>query len=156
MRSLNVRQQEEIRSLASDELLTAESVVAFARDPSTALHSEFDWDDARAAHQERLRVARDCIVSVKIVTPEYNEPIQAFVSLKRDRKNEHGGYRDIVAVLSDAQMRQELLEQALREYRYWQKKYNHLVELAPIFEAAARVQRRRSRRQRERGERVRS
>lgn len=37
---------------------SAERVVAAAQDPANVLHDEFEWNDATAAHQHRLAVAR--------------------------------------------------------------------------------------------------
>lgn len=47
--------------------LTPEAVVAAARDPESALHEHFTWDDAEAAQKRRLDEARALIRSVKVV-----------------------------------------------------------------------------------------
>lgn len=47
--------------------LTPEAVVDAARDPSSALHAHFTWDDAEAAHKRRLDEARTLIRSVKVI-----------------------------------------------------------------------------------------
>ena len=66
--------------------------------------------------------------------------MRMYVSLKSDRYGgTGGGYRVVTDVLSDAQLRRELLQQAFDEFQAWQQKYQHLKALAPIFEGAAKV-----------------
>lgn len=122
-------------------LLVPEDVVEFARNPETALHKHFCWDETEAARQYRLIQARNLIVRVTVTPRGSDKPIQAFVSLKSDRANPGGGYRETIRVLSDADLRDELLSQALRDLEYWQNKYQSLKELAPVFKAAKRVKR---------------
>lgn len=45
--------------------LTPDAVVDDARDPRSPLHDQFEWDDAKAAHQYRLEQARELIRTVK-------------------------------------------------------------------------------------------
>jgi hypothetical protein len=53
---------DELRIIRSrSALLEPEQIVEFARNPSTALHSKFTWDDSVAAHQHRLWQARQLI-----------------------------------------------------------------------------------------------
>lgn len=134
----------ELQSLAKDGLLRAEDVVEFARDPSTALHSRFEWDDAKASHEFRLIQARRLIVSVRIMPANDKPSIQAFVSLKADRLEPGGGYRETIAVLSDDELRDQLLQQAWSDFKYFESKYHALEELAPIFKAAKKVRRRKA------------
>ena len=119
-------------------VLNPPEVVAFARDPKTALHSMFEWNDKRASHAYRLWQARQLIVQVQVIIPEHTSPVQAFVSLTTDRA-ERKGYRETVRVLSDQELRRQLLWDALVELQRWQEKYRHLSELDAIFAAADRV-----------------
>lgn len=114
-------------------------MVSFARDPSSALHGCFEWDDTKAAHEYRLMRARNLIVTVKFTPVGTNRPIQAFVSLKQDRSNPKGGYRELAAVMRNEGLREMFLAQALDDFRYWQEKYQALTELVPIFMAAEKV-----------------
>jgi hypothetical protein len=50
------------------ERVTPEAVVDDARDPTSPLHDLFEWDDAVAAHNFRLQVARRIIRTVRIVS----------------------------------------------------------------------------------------
>jgi hypothetical protein len=117
-------------------VLRPEDVIEFARDPKTALHSRFVWDNGQAAHKWRLHEARNLIrVSIKHVGRAIQTPIRAFVSLKSDRYQEGGGYRSTVTVLSDTERRAEMLRDALADLIAIRRKYNHLQELAQVFAA---------------------
>ncbi len=113
-------------------VVTPQAVVEFARDPTTALHSRFDWDDTEAAAKWRLEQARSILrVAVKYVGDVERGTISAYVSLGSDRVR-GGGYRSLVTVLSDDEKRAELLEQAKQEARAWADRYKELNELARI------------------------
>lgn len=114
-------------------ILRPEDVVEFAKNPKTALHKKFTWDNDKAAHEYRLWQARELIrVSVNIL-PQNNKPFRAYVSLVDDRKNPGGGYRALVDVMADGELREKLLEQAIKDMRGFQKKYKALKELASVF-----------------------
>lgn len=124
---------------ANNGLLRPETVVEFARNPNTALHSRFEWDDTEAATKYRIWQARQLIKVVVNILPNENETeYQVFVSLKSDRLN-GGGYRALVDVMSNDDQRKELLTQAHNDFKLWQKKYQQLKELAPVFDKMAEV-----------------
>ena len=133
----------ELKRLAdeNDGVLTAESVVAAARDEGSVLHPQFEWDNDAAAENYRLWQARQLIR----VTVEYIGPVDApvktrvFVSLTPDRRQESGGYRHIVAVLSDREKRQQLLADAMAEMERFQRKYESLQEVSEVIAAMRRV-----------------
>lgn len=124
-----------------------EAVIEFARDENTALHSEFEWDDTEAAHQFRLEQARKIIrLNIEVIeTPNGNVRMPVFVSLVSDRRG-GGGYRALTDVMSDAEMRAQLLQQAIDELQRVRRKYESLRELAPVFAALDRVARNATRR----------
>lgn len=134
--------QEELEAIREehDGLLRAEDVVEFAKDPETALHKKFTWDDSTAAHQFRLLQAR-AVIRVNVITPEMSGlTVRAYVSLMGDRMQPGGGYRRIDDVFANVELRRQLLNQALKEARLWQRKFKALEELAPIFAALDRLQ----------------
>jgi hypothetical protein len=124
-------------------LLRPEDVVRFARNKRTALHSEFEWDDEKASAEYRLWQAR-CVIRVSVtVLPSPHsdqEPVRAYVSVVRDRVQPGGGYRSIVDVMGDEEMRSELVNEALGEVKRWRRKYERLRELVPIFRAIDKVE----------------
>lgn len=120
-----------------DGTLSPERVVAFARDPKTALHDQFEWDDSAAAHEFRLQQARAVIrVCVRMIGEEHPRAMRAYVSLESDRMK-GGGYRTLVSVMEDAAMKAQLLDQAKREAKAWSVRYRELEELAKVHEAVA-------------------
>lgn len=114
-------------------LVDPHSVVNFARDPTTTLHNYFDWNDTTAAEKYRVWQARQLLRVLVIVEPSTQKHINAFVSLRSDRKE--GGYRSMVDILNSVEKRGEMLKCALEEARLWRRKYDELKELDSIFKA---------------------
>lgn len=134
-----IKQELEALAEANNGLLKPEVVVEFAKNPDTALHNRFEWDDTEAAKQYRLWQARQLIRVIVNILPNENEiKYKMFVSLQEDRRN-GGGYRTLVDVMSDEEMRKRLLAQAHEDFKLWQKKYQQLKELAPVFDKMAEV-----------------
>lgn len=131
----SITQELELVAGQNGGLLRAEDVVEFARDADTALHGRFTWDDSEAARQHRLFQARNIIRANVRIIPHASEPVRAFVSLIDDRKQSGGGYRAMVQVLSDDELRAKLVKQASDELRRVRNSYGHLKELAAIWEA---------------------
>lgn len=130
----------ELEHIASQNggILRAADVVAYARDPKTILHGKFLWDDGEAARLYRDNQARQLIrVAVKMIGNGSTQAIRAFVSLSTDR--DEGGYRSTIEVLSDAAMKARLLQDALAELDSFRVKYQELVELAGVFQAADEI-----------------
>jgi len=141
MREEIVVEVEQIQRNNPEGVLIADEVVDYARDPSTALHNQFEWDDTKAAIQHRLDQARRVIRVVvefqivnnrEVVVPTYR-------SLGSDRMKPRGGYRRIKDILSVEETRAELLDMALQELARVQDKYALLTELAAVFAAADEV-----------------
>jgi hypothetical protein len=133
---------EQIRQLHGG-LLKPEDVVKFASNERTALHQEFEWDDARASAEYRLEQARKVIrVAVTILPSPHSdqEPVRAYVSVASDRAQPGGGYRAFADVMTDDAMRAELVNEAIGEAKRWRRKYERLRELAPIFRAIDKVE----------------
>lgn len=117
---------------ASGGIVSPRAVVDFARNSRTALHSWFEWNNSAAAEKYRLHQARLLINVLVTVVPGTKIATQAYVSLAEDR-HEDGGYRAIVDVLSDADLRGRLLAMALAELRAFRSKYRRLQELGDLF-----------------------
>lgn len=117
--------------------LRAQDVVNEAASEASPLHRYFNWDDNEAAYQYRLWQARQLISAVVVMLPYTKHSVTAYVSLRDDRRA--GIYRPIVEVMSDADMRNRFLAEALDDLHTWERKYNRLVELTPVFEAISMV-----------------
>ncbi len=128
-----------IQELSGGVLLPAK-VVEFARNPETALHRQFEWDDTEAAAKWRLEQARQVIRLHVTVVGEDASPVRAFVSLSTDRKGA-GGYRALADVMSDPGMADQMLRDAMGELRIVQRKYQQIKALRPIWEAMEKVDR---------------
>ena len=133
-------------------------VVEYAKNPETLLHDKSEWGDSKAAHQYRLWQARK-VISLELVIVDSNpgasgsvfldvntidiEPgksTRAFISLSIDRKGEtKNGYRSIEDVVSDDELRQEMLNDARRDMNLFRRKYNMLKELSDVFDAMDKV-----------------
>lgn len=130
---------EELRSLVSRKgILKPEDVVEKARDPKSAMHDSFVWDDTRAAELYRIEQARGLLqITVEMLSENSDHPTRVFVSLSNDRTR--GGYRSMVEVLSDKELRARLLRDALDEMQRFEQRYHDLKELAAVFAAVRRV-----------------
>ncbi len=133
----------ELKRIADDHggVLRACDVVEEARRVVSPLHSRFEWDDSAAAEKWRIEQAGQLIrVSVQYLQINgETTSVRAFVSLRSDRAEDGGGYRQTVSVLSDDAYREQLLDDALAELKAFQQKYSHLKELARVFSAAKKV-----------------
>lgn len=120
-------------------LLRPADVVQAARPSTSILHPHFEWDDTEAAEKYRLNQARALIrVTVEYIAPGRSGPDRVFVSLSPDRSFGRG-YRTIVSVLSDSDMRAQLLADAITELETFRRKYARLNELSEVFAAARKV-----------------
>lgn len=129
------REELEVIRKTNNGFIRPQEVVEFARDPKTALHEAFEWDDSSAAESYRLMQARAIIRVCVIIEPTKSEKVKAYVSLMHDRHNE-GGYRAMVEVMNDEMLKDQLLSDALKELQTFQRKYAKLrdvVMLGPIF-----------------------
>lgn len=140
------RELERIR-IKSGGLLRPEAVVEAARNPKSPLHSRFCWNDRKAAHEYRLWQARELIRVHVCVLRSDVKPVRTYVSLIPDR-HVGNGYRAVVDVLADADLREQLLAQARDEMRRFRAKYAALRELADVFEAMTSAERRLAKRRR--------
>ena len=111
-------------------------VVQAAEPKTSPLHSCFEWQDTEAAAKWRLHQARQLILRVTVTYEgKVGEPIRMrpLVSLMGDRLARGGGYRALVDVLADSEMRARFLEQALEELQRIEARYSELKELADVL-----------------------
>lgn len=126
---------------ANGGVLRPEVVVSEARPADSPLHRHFQWDDDKAADAYRIHQARQLIRVAVAYSQVGNNQVacRVFVSLTPDREEDGGGYRVLSAVLSDEDMRRQLLADAKKEMRIFKDRYDQLVELADVFKAMERV-----------------
>ena len=131
-----------LRRLAAENggVLEPSQVVDAARAEGSPLHTSFTWDDGEAAEKWRVHQARNLIrVMVEYIDVGKSEPTKVFVALRSESKD-GGGYRRTVDVMSDAEMRAQLLAQALEDAKLFKLKYKRLTELAEVFDAMTRAE----------------
>jgi hypothetical protein len=119
-------------------------LVEEARSEDSPIHDVFGdlWDDAIAAERQRVEYARRIIRSVRIVKANRPQPGPAFVHLRRMEEDEaHNGYVSTDRALSDPDMRERVLNDALRQLEGLEHRYRTLGELAPVWDAVQRVKR---------------
>lgn len=131
--------RQELEQLKSAGVIQPADVVARASDPESAMHSWFQWDDTEAAQAYRLQQARQLLRVFVTVESRDNKPVRAFVSLGSDRYGD-GGYRALAEVLSDEELRAQLLADAVKELRSAEKKYRQLQELSGVWSALDEVE----------------
>ncbi len=117
-------------------------VVEAARDSSHVLHNEFDWKDEDAAEKYRIAQAGALIRRVKFTVirsqSEQKEvrmvTARAFQS-RESARGSSGGYESVAEIMSDAEKREELLNQVLRELNSYRKRYAELAALSEVWAA---------------------
>jgi hypothetical protein len=116
-------------------MLLVDDVLDAAKDPQCILHRHFQWDDTKAAEAYRKMQARQliqkCVVTID-KAPDVQ--VRAFVSLATDQIA-GGGYRMTADVLSDEDLKAELLRDMMITLTKWKKQINLLdKETAAIIE----------------------
>jgi hypothetical protein len=115
-------------------IITPRLVVAEANNPKSLLHGYFEWDANKAAEGYRFWQARQLIAKVRIVYED--RKLDAFYNVKISVEGgADQGYVSIAKVLSNKEMRKQVVAQALKELDYWNNKYKEYVELQNIVDS---------------------
>lgn len=136
---MNDAQRKELDQLAKrgKGILTADAVVKHARNPETALHEAFEWDDTEAARRFRLDQARQVIRFYVYYEPQVERQVRAYVSVPSDRA-EGNGYRHSREVAANQDWSAQLLEEVAVKVRQMRDSYAYiriLDDLWPRLEA---------------------
>lgn len=123
--------------------LTAKLIVSEVMASRSELYIRryFTADRGKAAMQCWLSEARQLLRGIQVVAVIQKGPdvvhqrIRAFVANTKDK----GDYRSIAVVMASRSEREMILEQALRELKWFEKKYSHLTELAEVMKAIKRL-----------------
>lgn len=116
-------------------MLLVDDVLAVAADPTCVLHKHFQWDNTKAAEAYRKMQARQLIQKCTVTIEKAPDvQIRAFVSLASDQYA-GGGYRMTADVLSDSDLKAELLHDMMVTLTKWKKQINLLdKETAAIID----------------------
>jgi hypothetical protein len=122
--------------------LTPEIVVKDAKSKQSVLHNAFEWDDSVAAKHWRLHTARHLIRSVVIEQSDATDDIRykpAFVFIKTEQGPQ---YQSLARVLSDDELRLQVLNRAAKELDQWTKRYEDYQEFYLVIEQAHKATKR--------------
>ena len=121
-------------------------VVNEARSKKSPLHEVFDWDNNSAAEKYRIEQARHLInhITVEIQYDGQKEDIKGWVSVNEtpNEKTLNKVYITTEKVLSEPELRQQLLIEAIEEAEYWTGKWKQYRELSSIFVAIRKTKQR--------------
>lgn len=118
--------------------LTADIVVEAAKDKNNPLHTVFIWDVNEAARKYWQEQARLLMRSIEVIyddAPSTSVRAYEVVETTNDNRARQSVYMTTHDILSDPQLRQQLLQRAIREAISYKQKYKALVELSSIFGA---------------------
>ena len=101
--------------------LTAKNLVEASKDKSAPLHSEFEWDNRKAAASWREQQARNIINSIEIKT-ENSDPVRAYFNIVYNDPE----YKHIDTIIKSEDDTQLLLKTAYGELRSFKRKYESI------------------------------
>jgi hypothetical protein len=117
------------------------ALVEQSRCENTVLHDEFEWDDAIAAHKQRVQTEKDIKRSLVYVctkdalVDDVPKTVRVFTNVKTT--NDEGkvvrSYLNTIDAMKDPEYREQILEQAKRELDQFITKYESLNELADVL-----------------------
>ena len=107
-------------------------LVMESKEESAPLHKCFEWNDTEAAKKYRITQAKEIVRSIVTVHETTNTEARAFVSVKQE-------YLPISVVIKQPDTREILLNQALNELRWFERKYSQLSELCGVIQEIRKV-----------------
>ena len=136
-----IRRELELIAKSKQGLVPSEVVKSASR-KSSPLHKFFTWDDNEAARRYREEQASFLIrrIKVEIQTSDTKTvTVRAFINVREPdcegmiSLGERGQYVPIQTVLSNEELRGQMLDAAKRELAAFRSKYSILSELAKVF-----------------------
>lgn len=114
--------------------LKPEQVVESAQDTSSVLHGVFEWEDTVAAANWRRHQARNLMNHLEVViVNEEERHIRAFFHVVTDKG--HKGYVSYKDVAEVPDYHQQVLREAVRQIKHWNRRYKDYKELRHINDA---------------------
>jgi hypothetical protein len=113
-------------------VLTPDDVVDDAKDPSSPLHDEFEWDVEKAAAAHWRQRARGLMNHVVVVRTYSEDPdddgLPAFINVRVETQER--GYVPLEYAIADVDYRQSAIEQAWKLLQGLQRRFKHLSDPA--------------------------
>ena len=130
----------ELERIKAEGELTADTLLESAKDKDNVLHSEFEWNNRKAAHEYRKTQASKMIRSVEVVIekmPKKSTRVYE-VTVAKDRVAHKTGkprrvYSNIEEIMSDPEDRQYLIGEAIKDLIRVRQRYSLLQELAVVW-----------------------
>lgn len=117
---------------AKGGMITPYDVVAEASNIDSPLHTAFEWDNSRAGERYRLIQARIMLTTIKVEFQGENR--EAYFNATIELNNSKiRGYFPIERVVNDAEIKRQVLQQAIADLEYAQRKYDSLKELKGVI-----------------------
>jgi hypothetical protein len=117
-------------------MLTTDAVVKEASRTSNPLHSEFQWDDAIAAHKYRLTIAstliRFVMVDVQMAPGRTPEAFHVFYSVPQKDAPSRRHYVDFNDVSSDKEYESYVINAARLRLKSWTQEYGRVKRLRAL------------------------
>lgn len=122
----------EILKVKKKNGLTAETIVNQARDKTNPLHELFEWDDKQASEMWRLQQARVLINEVKVIIEDKEYFAFENVSVEINETEPKREYFERSEILSNNDLRQQIVLSAFKSLLYWKEKYRQYNEFDSI------------------------
>lgn len=148
----------EILFASHNRELTAEDVLKDARKPESVMHDFFNWDDESAAEQYRLSQAKYLLRSIHVVIKREDNPDEELITRaihhvhiteeepqsvdgeEAPKEETRRVYVHINRILSEVDLRDQIIQEAMRQIVAWRARYKQYEELAEVHKAIAVVQ----------------
>jgi hypothetical protein len=99
----------------------------------------FEWDDTKAAELHREQTARTMINSIRVVHEDPgSKPSRLYVNVVL--ANNEKGYVTTARVMSEADLYNQMLDDAMKLLKSFRERYQELSELEPVFKAVVEVE----------------
>jgi hypothetical protein len=141
--------------------VTPDVLLEDAKGIDSPLHNWFEWDDTNAARAYRRQQAYYLLRSIHVVVQVNDEEMttRAFhhvtIQETEPERDEGDGmhqeaevlepesrrvYVSIQRIVTDADLRQQIIEDAMHQLQSWRRRYQQYTELAQIFGAIDAIQ----------------
>lgn len=137
---------------ANGGVCTPELVVDAASDPAHPLHGVFTWDVEAAAAKQWVREAYHVIGALKVIqvnrNGEESPPVRYLIKVQKragdgdlpaDSVLRPKVYIPVMRAVSEADLRERMMEQALRDLRAWRQRYSHLLQYGDFHDRALTI-----------------
>lgn len=142
-KKLTKKRIDEILKIKKTQGLTAENIIKSARNPKNPLHNLFEWDNKIASEKYRIHQALLLInqIRIKIKNKTYIafENVKVKVNNSNSKNSFERRYMEMNEIISNKQLRLQILNRAVNQLTFWQTQYNNYKELKPVYIAIEKV-----------------